>query len=278
MPPSSFRSRTCPKNRILPWPSSTCRSRGKRSSETDRNRGRGRAARSAERASRRNRTSAPSDGCARLGRPSASRAFRNASAPNAGSMRDEKLKVSSPMLSSPWKICVSYMIRSLPKRRWFSRCSNSWVLAESASKRAHGEIALPKNLAQRRNSFALVGTLLTRNRVPLPLFLRIIGSRSAPKSFFSSISFSKSRRMSCFERGRGKGCACARLSTPTSAVASRERREALRRNRGCRPGGPPPRARRPAHPRTACSSPVVMQRRIAARASADLPARAAPYA
>ncbi|MGZ5424283.1 MAG: hypothetical protein ACXWH4_07000 [Candidatus Aminicenantales bacterium] len=43
--------------------------------------------------------------------------------------------------------------------------------------------------------------MLIRNRVPFPLFLMIVGSSSAPKSFLSSISFSKSRRISCLDGG-----------------------------------------------------------------------------
>src|ERR1035437_10213286 len=118
------------------------------------------------------------------------------------------------------------MIRSLLKRRSFSRCSNSWILAESASNRAHGKIAFSKRRAQRLSSFDLPGTFLMRNRVPFPFFLTsppsnsapsmIVGSRSAPKSFFSSISFSKSWRISCLERETRKGFSSARLWSLTT--------------------------------------------------------------
>jgi hypothetical protein len=51
------------------------------------------------------------------------------------------------------------------------------------------------------SSFAMGGTSLMRNRVPFPLFLMVVGSSSAPNSFLSPISFSKSRTISCFDGG-----------------------------------------------------------------------------
>src|SRR6266545_7245616 len=111
----------------------------------------------------------------------------------------------------------------MPKRRRFSRCSNSWVRAESASKRTQGEIAFSKTRSQRLKSVAREGTFRMRNRLPFPFFLTsvgsnsapsmMIGSRAAPKSLLSAISFSKSRRISCLEGGTRMDFSAARFSS-----------------------------------------------------------------